>query len=377
MSHVLFARAAIILGLWLAISTFCQETASLYPQSLAHAEEFKGSEDNNSDSDIKAQPIKFRVILSDGSEHTMAGVFYSNPNQWKICRHKKTPRKIEKCFLKLSTLQVLVHGWTYNHTYWDPYDAVKQGRSYARFMAKKGYVVLALDLLGTGESSEPNGEMLNFTENVGSLIQVLTQIRSQQHLQNHSIQHIALVGHSGGTILSVLTAGTVPNIVDFLIATGWSYVPHEVFPQKIIDAALTQTPYIRFPSELRTELFYYTPTAKPRQIAFDNSHLADQFPHGALAQGVPILEALENGNIELIKAFSLVDQVKIPVLVQLGDMDMIAKPVLPEAEEEFYSGSPDVTVQVLENIGHSLNLHINRKTGWRNIHRWLKNQLFK
>ncbi len=376
MPRIIFVRVALIVGLWIAFSTLPLKMTSFHPLPLAHAED-EEAEDKVSIYDIQTKHVKFPVQLSDGSTYTIAGVVYFNPTQRKICLHKNTSRKMEKCFLKLSTLQVLVHGWTYNHTYWDPYGAAKQGRSYARFMAKKGYVVLALDLLGTGESSEPNGEMLNFTENVGSLIQILTQIRSQQHLQNHSIQHIALVGHSGGTILSVLTAGTIPNIADFLIATGWSYVPHEVFPQEIIDAALTQTPYIRFPSELRTALFYYTPTAKPRQIAFDNSHLADQFPHGALAQGVPILEALENGNIELIKAFSLVDQVKVPVLVQLGDMDVIAKPVLPEAEEEFYAGSPDVTVQVLENIGHSLNLHINRKTGWRNIHRWLKDQLFK
>ncbi len=375
MSHGLFVRVTIILGLWLTISTLPQQMSSFLAPPVAHAED-KKAKDKVSIHDIQAKHVKFPVQLSDGSTHTIAGVFYVNPAQRAICSHKNTPRKVEKCFLKLTTLQVLVHGWTYNHTYWDPYGADKPGRSYARFMAKKGYLVLALDLLGTGASSVPNGETLNFTENVLSLIQVLSQIRSQQHLHKNRIQHIALVGHSGGTILSVLTAGTVPNIVDFLVATGWSYVPHQVFPQRFIKLFLQQIPYIRFPSDVRTALFYYEPTARPRQIAFDNSQLADQFPHGALKQGAPILDALENGDIELIKAFSLVDQVKIPVFVQLGDMDMIAKPTIPEAEEEFYSGSPDVTVQVLENIGHSLNLHIDRKTGWRSINRWLKDQLF-
>ena len=375
---VFFIRTAIILGLWFTMAALPQTATPFLPQAIANAEEFEEeeSEDNISESDIQVQHIRFPITLL-GSKHTMAGVLYVNPSQQKICSDKDTPRKVKKCFLKLSTLQVLVHGLTYNHTYWDPYGAAKPGRSYARFMAKKGYVVLALDLLGTGASSVPNGEMLNFTQNVISLVQVLTPIRSQQHLQKNLIRHIALVGHSGGTILSVLTAGSSPHIADFLIATGWSYAPHQVFSQDIIDAALGQTPYIRFPSELRTALFYYTPTARPRQISFDNSQLADQFPNGALTEGLPLLMALEKEPIEVIKEISGVVQVKVPVLVQLGDMDVIAKPFLPEKEKVLYSGSPNVTVQVLENIGHSLNLHIDRKTGWRKIHRWLKDQLFK
>ena len=377
MPHVLFVRVAIMLGLWFTISTLPKETASFHPQFFAYAEELEESGAHIPESAIQVELLTFPIQLSDGSTHTMAGMLYVSPRQHKICSDKTTPRKIEKCFLKLSTLQVLIHGWTYNHTYWDPYGEAKPGRSYARFMAKKGYVVLALDLLGTGASSVPDGEKLNFTENVGSLVQVLTPIRLNQHLQKNRIRHIALVGHSGGTILSVLTAGTAPPLADFLIATGWSYTPHQVFSIEIINAALQQTPYIRFPSELRTQLFYYTPAAKPRHISFDNRQLADQFPNGALTEGLPLLMALESGQIDVIKAVSLVGQVKVPVLVQLGDMDAIAPPLVPQAEKELYSGSPDVTVQVLKNKGHSLNLHTNRKAGWRQINRWLKDQLFK
>ena len=377
MPHVLFVRVAIMLSLCFTIATLSKETTSFHLQSFAHAEEFEESGAHISESAIQVEHLTFPIQLSDGSIHTMAGVLYSYPSQHKICSHKNTPRKVEKCFLKLSTLQVLVHGLTYNHTYWDPYGAAKPGRSYARFMAKKGYVVLALDLLGTGASSKPKGEMLNFTENVSSLIQVLKPIRLQRHLQKNRIRHIALVGHSGGTILSVLTSGTAPSLADFLIATGWSYAPHQVFSEDIIDLAKKQTRYISFPPDLRTALFYYTPTARPRQIAFDNSQLVDQFPRGVLTEGLPLLDALETGPISFIQKISGVDKVKIPVLVQLGDMDVIAKPSPPEKEKEAYSGSPEVTVQVLENIGHSLNLHIDRKTGWRKINRWLKEQLFQ
>ena len=367
MSHVFFVRAAIILGLWFTMSALPQNVTPFLPQTFANAEELEESEDNISDSDIQVQHIRFPIQLSDGSNHTMAGVFYVNPRQREICLDKNTPRKIEKCLLKLSTLQVLVHGWTYNHRYWDPYGAAKPGRSYARFMAKKGYIVLALDLLGTGASSVPNGDILNFTESVSSLGQVLTPIRSQQRLQKYLIQHIALVGHSGGTILSVLTAGTLPHITDFLIATGWSYAPHQVpFTPEIIDAAL-QTPYARFPSDLRTALFYHTPSAKPRQITFDNTQLADQFSRGLLREGLPLLEALALGNLDDIQAISRVDKVTVPILVQLGEFDVIAPPLFPDIEADLYASSSNATIQILDGKGHSLNIHINRKIGWRKL----------
>ncbi len=364
MRSAFFIRIAIMLILLFALATVPQNIISILPQTFAHTK-----------SNIHAQRVTFPVTVL-GEQHTMSGVLYVNPSQHKICLHKATPRKVEKCFLKLSTLQVLVHGWTYNHTYWDPYGAAKPGRSYARFMAKKGYAILALDLLGTGASSVPDGAKLNFTENVHSLVQVLTSIRTQQHLQDKFIRRIALVGHSGGTILSVLTAASAPNLADFLIATGWSYVPHPVFPKELIDLALGQTPYISFPDNVRAQLFYYTPSARPRRIAFDNKRLADQLPNGSLREGLPLLDALKNEQLDIIKAVSLVDKVTVPVLVQLGDMDVIAPPLVPENEKELYAGSPDVTVQVLDNIGHSFNLHNNRKTGWQQIHRWLKDQLF-
>ena len=272
---------------------------------------------------------------------------------------------------------MLVHGFTYNHTYWDPPKKKLPTFSYARFMAQQGYPVLALDLLGTGESSIPDGFALNITESVSSLAQVLTAARSLSNPLGRDFKRIVLVGHSVGTAIAVTTAGTFPGITDFLVSTGWSFSPHVVpLPPGII-AASRVTPYIRFPSPVREELFYFTPSARQSVIDFDNRVLADQFPSGVLAQGLPLLKALAFGNFKAIQDISRVNEVNIPVLVQLGRFDDIAPPLMPEVDARLYSSSPDVSVEILERMGHSFNLHNNRLKSWTGINQWIKERLEK
>jgi pimeloyl-ACP methyl ester carboxylesterase len=244
-------------------------------------------------------------------------------------------------------------------------------------MAKQGYPVLALDLLGTGESSVPDGDVLNITENASSLFQVLHAARSLSNPLGRKFKRIALVGHSIGTAIAVVTAGTFPGITDFLIATGWSFAPHIVpLSPELITTSL-DNPHIRFPTAVREELFYFTPSARQSIINFDNRFLSDQFPRGVLVEGLPLLEALALGNFQTIRDISRINKVNVPVLVQLGRFDVIAPPLMPEVEAELYSSSPDVSVRILERMGHSFNLHRNRLKSWRGINRWITQRIIK
>src|SRR6266480_1282682 len=52
------------------------------------------------------------------------------------------------------TIQILIHGATYDHHYWDfPYQP--QTYSYARAMTSAGYAILNVDRVGYGASSHP------------------------------------------------------------------------------------------------------------------------------------------------------------------------------------------------------------------------------
>lgn len=342
------------------------------------------SENSRFNGSVRVQKIPFPVLFSDGTRQTrqmMAGFLFWDPSNFKNCQKQRPASRLSKCIknraLKNKTLQVLVPGFTYNHTYWDPPKKKLPTFSYARFMAQQGYPVLALDLLGTGESSIPDGFALNITESVSSLAQVLTAARSLSNPLGRDFKRIVLVGHSVGSAIAVTTAGRFPGITDFLVSTGWSFSPHVVpLPPGII-AASSVTPYIRFPSPIRKELFYFTPSAGQSVIDFDNRVLADQFPSGILAQGLPLLKALAFGDFKAIQNISRVSQVNIPVLVQLGRFDDIAPPLMPEVDARLYSSSPDVSVEILERIGHSFNFHRNRLKSWRGINQWIEERLEK
>lgn len=329
---------------------------------------------------VHIEPLKFPVRLSNGQDHSFAGFLFFKPGNEKNCFKKKKQKQVLKCLrkgLKNRTLQVLVHGFTYNHTYWDTMRINGVDYSYARFMANQGFDVLALDLLGTGASSVPDGDLLTLDESASALAQVLTSLRSKKNNPiNEGFQKVALVGHSVGTVTAVFTLGMDPDAAEVLVATGWSYAPHEVLlDPMLIELALGgPDSFIRFPPEERERLFYFLDSADLDVIAFDNANLADQFPRGILIQGLPLLQALALGDIEQFR----VDQVAVPVLIQLGEFDlMIAPPRFPDLERELYAGSSDVTVQILAAMGHSFNLHVNNLQSWTRIDQWIEQRLGK
>ena len=93
--------------------------------------------------------------LSNGHDASLYVGFLYYKLDFNVCFKEKSLKKIVRCLLekrlKNPTLQVLVHGFTYNHIYWDSRSINGVDYSYARYMADQGYAVLAQDLLGTGQ----------------------------------------------------------------------------------------------------------------------------------------------------------------------------------------------------------------------------------
>ena len=326
---------------------------------------------------VLKKQVKFPVKFSTGQKFKMAGFFYFKVERVKGCLYHRDRKWVIKCLLhknvRRKPIQVLIHGLTYNHRYWDSKRINGRSYSYARFMAKNGFVVLALDLLGSGKSDVPDGDQLNIAESSLTIAQVLFSLKSGKNPFRRSFKKIIVVGHSLGSILSVVTLGTFSSAADALVVTGWAWAPHEVLPEALVKAAL-QNPYVRLPPQIREDLFYFLPKADPAVIRFDNSTLPDQTPRGIFTQGLPLLQAMARGNandVEFIKNFSRSNQIRVPVLVQLGEFDVIAPSRLADQEASFYPSASRVKVQTLSNIGHSFNLHINNKKSWKRIVRWL------
>jgi pimeloyl-ACP methyl ester carboxylesterase len=299
---------------------------------------------------IKVDRLVFPVTLSTGPAHVVAYLYYHGSYQNR-------------------PLQVLVHGATYNHTYWD-FPAVNgEGYSYARYMAARKYAVLAVDLPGAGESDKPAGASLTLAETGEALRQVMAALKSGDNPASHRFGPIVLVGHSAGSIAATYVQANWHS-ADALVLTASRHLVGDVLALPVTQAvvpqlfqlvtALSGVPYFFLPPDVRTALFYYPQAADPDVTALDNA-TADQWTNGQL---------LTTFFAFLNPAVDQVGQVTGPVLIQLGANDVLFPAALPAVERALWtSASPEI--QALANIGHDFNLHLNHADGWRLIDEWL------
>ena len=262
----------VLLGLGCVTGAFAQQQEYWTPKKI-HS--LKGK--------VLKKQVKFPVKLSTGQKFKMAGFFYFKVERVRGCLYFTERKWVITCLLQKNIgnkpIQTVIHGLTYNHRYWDSKRINGRSYSYVRFMAKRGFVVLALDLLGSGKSDVPDGDLLDINESSFTIAQVLFGLKSGRNPLHRSFKKVILVGHSLGSILSVATLGTFPHAADVLVVTGWAWAPHVVLPEALVKAAL-ENPYVQLPPQIRTNLFYFLSKADPAVIRFDNRILADQTPRG-------------------------------------------------------------------------------------------------
>jgi pimeloyl-ACP methyl ester carboxylesterase len=118
------------------------------------------------------------------------------------------------------TVQLLVHGGTYNRLYWDlPNVPVRY--SYQRDMADQGLATFAIDALGSGESSRPLSALITGTALASVVHQVIGQLRAGR-VGGTRFDRVVLVGHSMGSGIVAVEASTYHD-VDGVILTGFSH----------------------------------------------------------------------------------------------------------------------------------------------------------
>lgn len=310
----------------------------------------------NLGSSIKVERLVFPVTLSTGPANVVGYLYYHGS-------YENRP------------LQVLVHGATYNHTYWDFPAVNEEGYSYARYMAARKYTVLALDLPGAGESDKPSGIDLGLADTGGAVRQIVEAMRSGNNPVSHSFGPIVLVGHSAGSIAATFAQANW-QVADALVVTGSRHLVGDVRNLPVTQIVLPQllqlvnafagVPYFSLPAENRTALFYYPGSADPDVIALDND-TADQWTSGQLLSTfLAFLDPSIDG----------AGQVAGPVLIQLGTHDVLFPADLPEIERALWaSTTPDI--QILNGIGHDFNLHLNHAEGWQAIDAWIRGEFSK
>ncbi|WP_434046455.1 MULTISPECIES: alpha/beta hydrolase [Sorangium] len=295
----------------------------------------------------KVERLVFPVTLSDGNTYDVVGYLYYRGT------YKHRP------------LQVLVHGLTYTHEYWDIPSFRGRKYSYVEHMAKEGYAVLALDVLGAGESSRPDGDFLDLAETAESVHQVITEMRTHGGVFKTPFRKIALVGHSNGAIISTYVQSTY-NDADVLVNTGFAFTPHPIPVSPEAISALLQTPYIAIPTEIRTDIFYDAANADRAVIDFDNATIADTYTRG---QFLSLLAVSGNPSLAGIEG------VTSPVLIQFGETDELQPASYVNSDAALYTSAESVTTAIVPHSGHILNGHFGSPAGWQQIDCWIHHNM--
>src|SRR5215469_12449865 len=117
-----------------------------------------------------------------------------------------------------TTVQLLIHGATYNHNYWDfgTVDGVRY--SYARDVAERGIATFAIDELGSGDSTRPASTDLTIQAVADVTHQIVQGLRSGS-ISGTRFGKVISVGHSLGSV--VVWQEAIANAdVDGVIVTG-------------------------------------------------------------------------------------------------------------------------------------------------------------
>lgn len=261
------------------------------------------------------------------------------------------------------TLQLLLHGGAYNRSYWQfPYEP--QTYNYAEHALGRGYSTLAIDRLGYGQSTRPRSEMVTEAATVACVHQVVQAARSGQ--LGDTFARVVLVGHSMGSIAAIQEAGLYQD-VDAIVITGIvhnqgegmqdtvsSMGPAHAHPQ-FADSGLDEG-YLAIHPGARAELFYVASNTDPRVVAADEA-TGDTFPS---IESAGFLQ-----EVNRVAGMWQAPNVTVPVLVAIGDHDILGhggqldcrdEAAVIASERAAYVSAPSLTVRVVPDAGHELNL---------------------
>jgi pimeloyl-ACP methyl ester carboxylesterase len=115
-------------------------------------------------------------------------------------------------------VQVLVHGLTYDHTYWD-FPAATDDQSYVAAATAAGYATFNIDRIGVGASTRPaNASVLTTGSASYVLHQVVQALRAGQ-IGGRAFPRVMTVGHSFGSQAVAKEAGVYGD-VDGVVLSG-------------------------------------------------------------------------------------------------------------------------------------------------------------
>lgn len=274
-----------------------------------------------------------------------------------------------------TTVQVLLSGITYDHTYWDlPGPSAHPARySFVAHASAAGFATLNLDRIGIGRSSHPDGLLVTIDSDAATAHQAI------QAMRGDGFRNVVLVGHSYGSWTAWYEASRYHD-VDAVVLSGVSHgvnvtasarlAPILTYPATLdpqLGNRYTDPTYLTTPPGLRDEMFHTPERVDPSLVAFDEAHKStvtvgeiDNFPlilAHPLDIRVPVL--LANGSAD-------------PLFCGLGGADCTSASSLVRSERPHLGSQvPEIDGFILSGAGHDLNYAPNAEQWFAAAQAWI------
>ncbi|HEX7307541.1 alpha/beta hydrolase [Lentzea sp.] len=282
------------------------------------------------------------------------------------------------------SVQLLVHGGTYNRAYWD-LPGVPESYSYQRNMAREGRATFAVDRLGAGASSRPPSLPLLISVEARSMHEVVQHLRAGR-VGGTAYEKVVIVGHSVGSGIVAAEAATYHD-VDGVVLSGMTHMP--AVPVLALGAALGLQPVFLddLLATLGSDPLYFTTRPGARAGLFYAMDDAEQLVVNAdeLTKdqvSVPGIGTVAVFGIVLPTTYGI----DVPVLQAVGSGDVLfcgllalrdcsSASSLRAQEAPYYRPEAQLQTYVLPGAGHSLALHRNAGAYRDATRAWLSSKL--
>jgi pimeloyl-ACP methyl ester carboxylesterase len=269
-----------------------------------------------------------------------------------------------------ATIQVLIHGASYNHDYWDFGRIDGISYSYARAVAAAGFPTFALDEIGAGASFHPPSALVTLPTAAYIAHEVVGGLRNGT-ITGTRFGKVIEVGHSFGSAVTweeAITYHDVDGVIvtaaaHFLTALASQALAQDFYPA-VDDPRFTESGldpgYLTTLPGTRAGLFYAPGDSAPAVIAADEAR-KDVFSSGMIAGALVLDSSMATREID------------VPVLVVIGSDDALAcgagaqgetfdcssGRVIAQQESPYYSPQARLRACAVPGAGHDINLAVN------------------
>lgn len=271
-----------------------------------------------------------------------------------------------------NTVQVLLSGLTYDHTYWT---ATSPATNWTSAALQRGQAVYLIDRIGVGASDHPPADQVTLDSEAVVTHQIAAALRDGHLGRFH---HVVGVGHSYGSIVLTAEAARYRDL-DALVLTGkqpqYNQPGLAAFQSSLYPArqdpkfAGTAMPdgYLTTPPGTRAGFFLNPETAAPGAARWQEATKA------TATTG-------ELGSICAARYQADSQRVRVPVLIIDGSNDsLFCNTSLPcnsgiqlcQRVQDTYSASTEVSAAVVPGAGHAIDLHRNAPIAFAAADSWI------